>query len=50
MYLKAISIPKNLNEKYTSIPTAGVMLKNKKYSIAFVMAFDIFKSPQSSVE
>jgi hypothetical protein len=45
MYLKAISIPKKLNEKYTIIPTAGVMLKNKKYFIAFVMAFDIFRPP-----
>jgi hypothetical protein len=45
MYLKAISIPKNLNEKYMITPTAGVMLKNKKYFIAFVIAFDIFTSP-----
>ncbi|WP_215856857.1 hypothetical protein [Acidithiobacillus ferridurans] len=45
MYLKAISIPKNLNEKYTSIPTAGVMLQNKKYFIAFIMVFDIFNPP-----
>jgi hypothetical protein len=44
IYLKEISIPKNSNEKYMIIPTAGVMLKNKKYFITFVMAFDIFTS------
>ena len=29
MYLKLISTPNNLNEKYMVTPTTGVMLKNK---------------------
>ena len=33
------------NEKYMITPTAGVMLKNKKYFIAFVMTVDIFTPP-----
>ena len=33
------------NEKYMITPTAGVILKNKKYFIALVMVFDIFMSP-----
>ncbi|CDQ12153.1 protein of unknown function [Acidithiobacillus ferrivorans] len=41
IYLKLISIPKTLNEKYMITPTAGVMLKNKKYFITFTVAFDI---------
>jgi hypothetical protein len=45
IYLKLISIPKNLNEKYMITPAAGVMLKNKKYFTAFALVFDSFISP-----